>query len=154
MIDMFAALEAKNLLSPDMKTLVQGFASRWSTSHYRALLETHILDETTLADCFAQALGKSRVYHLTSAAIEREAIELLPYKLAKELAALPMMFLDEQRQRLEIAVCDPFAEGLRKKLADASGCEVTFAIGERTDILKAIDLFYPILMQIPSLDRV
>lgn len=148
MNDFFIVLQQCGILTLDSSERVKEFSKKWDVSPLQAVIECHIADENVLADSLAEALSIQRLYHLDSAVVEKDALSAIPYRIAKDLQILPIMYLDEYQKELEVVLVDPFCRKVSVFFNDHLDCSVRRVIGSKNDVLRCIDHYYPLLEQI------
>lgn len=145
-------LHANGAISESIFALVHRYAVAWQCSGYTALLDTNIFDEFTLADILASILKIDRIYNIDSIQVDDEALSLISYQMALKYECLPLSLLGAQGQSLEVLVADCTDSQVLAELQSVLNCELSLAVGERSDIVKAINRLYPIEKQLPSLE--
>jgi hypothetical protein len=152
-LEILQILHDSGFLKAQSVQLVEQFAKRWDMSGFHALLATNVMSETDLANGLAQSLRIDRVFHVRNLVDDPNSLKVLDFKMAREWEALAVGELEEGDGRFEVVLADPtrqdYIEGLRKIL----GKQLTLAVSERSDIVRAIDLVYPVEEQLPGLYR-
>ncbi len=143
------ALVAEGELSVAIRTTVQRYAERWSCSYYLALLETGVVSESKLADTLSLIARVPRLHGIASQHIAPAVLETLPYECAKEIQAIPVAVIDGSG-KIEVAVANPADSADLARLRKAAKAEIVLAVGERSDIVSAIDGSYPLKDRWPS----
>jgi len=147
---LLAELEKEACITATSRTMIERFMTRWDVSAYHALLMTELLTESELANALAKSLGLPRLYNLRALSFADEAIAVLPFKRAREWECLPLRS-EGAHEGLELVCADPTRQDRIDELRQGLKCEITLAVGERSDIVKAIDELYPLSAQLPSL---
>lgn len=125
----------------------------WSVGALEAVLDTHMISEDLLADALARHLKIERIRAVKSIAVLPGILELVPFTAARALCCLPVEWIIP-RQHVKLVVADPTCLILKGALqanfprVDGKALEMTLAVGERRDILSAIDLLYPLSLQL------
>ena len=115
------------------------------------LIETHVFDEAQLADTLAAAMKIDRIYNVAALPIRLEDLSRIPWKLALKYQCLPLDVQVEGGKPFEIVVADPTDYAAQASLRALLACDLSLAVGERSDIVNAINGLYPVEMQLPSL---
>lgn len=150
-VQLLAALVSRGLLAPTTERIVALFAERWQCSHFDALLETSVVAEGELADALALLAKVPRLHGIVHQHVFPEVLNLIPFKLARELQAIPLADLDGKGTRIEVAIANPLDASKVTRLRQAIPCEIVLAVGERSDIVSAVDEMYPLKDRWPSL---
>ncbi len=140
-------------ISPSTIQVIERYVETWECTPFEALIECNIFSESDLADLLAQILKCDRIYYVGSLNIAKDALEALPFEHARQWTCLPVRFQDGAKESLEVVVADPTREDHLKVLRKLLNCDFVLAVGERTDILVAVDELYPLEKQIPSLTQ-
>jgi type IV pilus assembly protein PilB len=146
----FEILRARGVLSGSSLRVLQNFMNQWKIDQFRACLETNIIQESKMADILSDFLKLERVQGLVAKVVRDEALKLVPYNYALEQLVYPFD-IDLERNKLKVAVADPTSILLRKDLSELTGKSVELVVGERSEIVAAIQRHYPLNMQLPSL---
>jgi hypothetical protein len=135
-------------LSAANVAVIKRYVERWESSVFDAILETHMVGEDRLADRLALLFGVQRLYHIDETDFHEDSFEQISYQLARQLRCL-ILCGDSEEKRL-LVVADPTRSEIQKMLDDDQD-QFRLAIVEKSTIEDAIDRFYPIEQQIPSL---
>lgn len=141
-----------NLSSSQLKTLKK-FMKTWNLSPIDAIFETHLISEEGVADAMAQYMKLERIQSVRARKVPVNVLHSVPFSAARALCCLPLEWIVPGRH-LKVAVADPTCNVLRSSLAShltgshGLALEITLAVGERRDILSAIDLLYPLSLQL------
>jgi hypothetical protein len=144
-------LSAAGAISRSTQGVVKKFASTWGCSGFNALLKTHVFDEIQLADLLSQTLRIDRIYNVSSIVVNGEMLHRIPYDFSIDFECLPLNFSHSYSDRMEVLMADPTNEVALQQLKSLLGCELSLAVGERSDIVKAINRLYPVEMQLPGI---
>ena len=147
-LDLFRASEA---ISDSTFDVVKKFAVTCGCSGYLALLETHVFDESQLTDLLASLMKIDRIYNVSTLSVSTDLLASLPYELALKFECLPLNLSHAGGQKHEVLFADPTDEEAQVRLRQLLGCELSLAVGERSDIVNAINRLYPVERQLPSL---
>ena len=142
-------LISRGALAPATKRTIQLFASKWSCSHFSALIESSVISEGELADALALMVQIPRLHGISSQHISPEVLGLLSYSTAREFEAIPVANF-EDTGKVEVAVANPADENRVNALRKMFSGEIVLAVGERSDIVSAIDEMYPLKNRWPS----
>jgi len=143
------ALVAQGGMSGSIRTTVQKYAERWSCSYFQALLETGVVSETDIADILALIAHVPRLHGISSQDISSVVIGALPFDSAREIQAIPVAQV-EGSSKIEVAVANPLDAAAMERLRREAKSEIVLAVGERSDIVSAIDGCYPLKDRWPS----
>lgn len=127
------------------------FAEKWSVSQFDAILETNLVSESRLADLISSALNLTRVSGVSTAPLTQSATELISYSRARDLRALPLRVTVGASRTVELIVADPTQYEVFQNLAKELNCKFEFAVASRDEILRALEICWPIERQIPIL---
>jgi hypothetical protein len=145
---MLAVLVKGDYLAPAAAAMLKRFMARWQVSAFEALMQTALLPEGELATALASLYHVDRLHHLDGVRLAADAPALVPFPLARQEAAL---LAAAGEGRLELIVADPSPRDLFDVLKQGLKRELTLAVAERSDILRAIDELYPLPAQLPHL---
>jgi len=144
-------LKSKALSSANAMA-VRCYAKKWKVSLFNAVLDAHLLSEGELADIVAKKMRIDRVYFVKSLPRSPRLMEMMGFRRSREWECLIVHNQEGKLAPYEAIFADPTTAAEKLKLiADDLGEEVTLAIGERTDILGAIDEHFPLAEQLPEL---
>lgn len=129
--------------------LIQDFMQKWQLDAYEAILATNLITEQRLAEVLARQLKMDRLYSIRQLGVQQSDIKRLSFETAKRLQAL--VIGPDRNNGLEIVVANPLKPGLKGELAREVGEEITLSVGERNDIVDAIDNLYPFEDQVPQI---
>ena len=137
MRDIFDLVRKFELLPEASVALVQDFCSTWGVSGYHGLLETNVLSEVELADKLACCLQMDRVYSLHLDSKLNVLCEELPFRTAYDWECL-VIEAPNSEGHLEAVFADPTRRDRIQELRTKVSRNLTLAVGERGDILRAI----------------
>jgi type IV pilus assembly protein PilB len=112
-----------------------------------AVIRLGLASETSIAQALSDQLAIPFI-DLSCAAIEPEAIQLVPERTARKHTLLPISI--DQRD-LQVAIADPLSFEALEDVAFASGCTVRPLIATATDIRRAADKHYNLAASLSSL---
>jgi hypothetical protein len=141
-------LEKGGDLSSTGRQVIKRYMTTWSCDALRALTETHILTEGALAERLAEAFQVPLVRGVNRLAIIKESFQILPFQRARDWEMI--MVRGEDHARRLVVSCPASLdriETVRKSLPFG----ITLSVGERSDIVRAIDELYPLAAQLSSL---
>jgi hypothetical protein len=147
-LDLF---RAAGVISESTFEVVKKFAMTWGCSGAISLLETNVFDESQLADILASTLKIDRIYNVSNIAVNLDVLQRIPYQLSLKFECLPLNFCDLKGKKREFLFADPTDENAQAEIRHLLGCELSLAVGERSDIVNAIKRLYPVEMQLPSI---
>ncbi len=150
--DLLKILHRAKYLSSSNVQILEQYLRRWSMSAYQAILKTQLLTESDLADALASSLELERIRLICNMNILPATLSILTFREARmwECIALERRNL-EDKSFLKLVVTDPTKIRFFSILRERTGCDILCAVGERSDILRAINEFYSIEDQLPSL---
>ena len=131
--------------------LVNQFKENWKITTYDALVETHLMTERRLADLLAEHFRVTRVYALSKSMIKGNPFRWAKFADARELSVIPLSF-DEDESLVHLMLADPTDQKVREYI-ESINRKVAFSISEKSLIQRAILKYYPITLQLPSLDK-
>ena len=147
--NIFDILRSRGILSPSMQKIVAGFAAKWGISNFKALTETHMANESQIAEILADKLGFPRLTRVKIMSVPKEILALIPFSLALDMAVFP--FELTEAQRLHVVFADPSDPNTIRNLETLTGKTIEPFIGEHSEIIAAIQRHYPLELQLPSL---
>jgi len=150
MIDILQLLAEKGELGESNLAVLKRYIEKWQLTPFAALLETHIFAEDRLADQLAEIYQVQRVITIEEADLRDDSFELINYQQAKDLNCI-VLRSDEDSKAL-LAVADPSQVAMQEFLSAVS-FSFQLAIAESSVVEEAIDRYYPIEQQLPSLFR-
>ncbi|MFM2078219.1 MAG: hypothetical protein RJA49_2109 [Actinomycetota bacterium] len=98
------------------------------------LVQLGLLSERELAEALAEQSGLLLV-DLAHESVDRDVAMLLSESDAKRLVAIP---IGREGERVDVAVADPYAEGIQAQLIEQLGAPVRLRVAAGIDILQAI----------------
>jgi hypothetical protein len=128
--------------------MIERYMKTWDVSAFHALLESALMSEAELANALARTLAIPRLYHLPSLKLAEEATAAVTFRRAREWECLP---LRGEGGGVELVLADPTRDDRIGEIKRGLTVEITLAVAERSDILKAVDELYPLALQLPSL---
>lgn len=141
-------LKRRGFLSPMAAKTLVGFMERWDVDAYRAVTETHAVEESRLADILAEEFHLTRINRLRSRPVDRKALSYLSYKDAMLFYVLPYAF--DEHDNLLVAISDPTSREGIDKISDKWKKTFLLHISEQSEIESAIQRNYPLSLQLPS----
>lgn len=142
-------LRHRGLMTPASKRVIHGFMERWGVDLFRAVVEIHLVDESQMADIIAADLKIPRLSRIRLMKVAHDVLHKIPYEAALELCAFP--FEMSSSDRLHVVIADPTEEGRCRRIEALTGLPVEPFVGERSEIIGAIQRQYPMSMQLPHL---
>jgi len=149
-IALLDALVERGAMAQATKMIVAKYAERWDCGHFDALIEAGVVSESDIADVLAMMVKATRVHGIASQLVAPEVLETVPYALARELQAIPIGVF-EDTGKIEVAVANPADQTVVDRLRRATPREIVLAVGERSDIVSAIDGLYPLKDRWPTM---
>jgi hypothetical protein len=148
--DLLARLVKGRFISSASRRMVERYVERWQVSPFHAILQTDVLPEPALADAMAEIYKVDRVFQVATLPVSREALRVVGFKRARTWHCLAVGDFEGRTGRFEIVLADPSQRGWIDQLKQELKRELTLAVGELSDIVKAIDELYPLAEQLPS----
>lgn len=155
-MDAVTALAGRDLLSEDQQKLIAGFCQRWNCRGFQALLETNMLSEAAFADIAARIREMPRLRDVRKLKLSDEIVGSLPFPFCRSRLCLVIGKRESGGGcSWRVAIADPWdAETIQKteemlagnvegSAASDVNSSVEWCIGERSDILEAIDSNFP-----------
>ena len=147
-VRLLEGLEAAGAITATTRSMIQRFMTTWQVSAFHALLMTEVLSEAEVASALAEALSLPRLYHVRTMQIAEEALPVVTFRRAREWECLP---LKGEGGKVELVLADPTRQDRIDEIRRGLKSEMTLSVGERSDIVRAIDELYPLSAQLPSL---
>lgn len=145
---LFDCLQERKYLTLANVRVLKAFADKWGCSPLQAIIDTNLMTEGDVANALAAIFQIDRVWGLRNHRIDDKCLNLLGFREAKDRA---MVLLTDESGRYDLVTADPsdrtYITGLKKK----SPVQFTLAVGERSDIVRAIDEKYPLGAQLPTI---
>jgi hypothetical protein len=146
-------LKRRGVLSPHMLKSIQLFVQKWDCTVHHAVVETHLVDESRLADILGEELQIPRYTRLRSFSIDQTPMKHLPYLLAMKHFVLPLEIAPDVNV-IKVAIADPTDENALSEVRKAlEPWKVEIGVAERSEIESAIQRLYPLDLQLPHLTR-
>ena len=139
----------RGVLSPTIEKIIVGFSNKWGISAFKALMETHIVDDSQLADILSDKLGFPRLTRVKIMNVAKEILSLIPFDLALELAVFPFELTESQC--LHVVFADPSSPNIIRNLEKLTGKKIEPFVGPHGEIIAAIQRQYPLDLQMPSI---
>jgi hypothetical protein len=142
-------LKNRGLMSPSTHKVISTFMSKWNVDVFRAVIETHLVDESRIADILSEELKLPRLGRLRMLSVSDDVLMAIPYDVALECAVFP--FEISESGRLHIVIADPSDTVTIQRIGSVTKRVVEVFVGERSEIISAVQMHYPLAMQLPSL---
>jgi hypothetical protein len=149
--EIFDILLEGEVLSPMTTKITRAYAEKWNMSGYHAILATHVLSEAFLADALGKLLKIDRIWQVKSFEPDDKSLVILPFRRCREWEVMPIGASSTHPDKIEIVMADPTRTDYIQELEKVAGEQLTLAVSERSDIVSAIDLVYPLSDQLPGL---
>lgn len=146
-LQLLEVLKRRGSLSGSLAKSVAGFMERWGVDSYRAVVETHTVEESRLADILADEFGLIRVTRLRSRPIDKDVLKYVTYAEAMASDILP--YAIDHEGRLQVAIADPTRRVSIEKLQNSHSHPLVLHVAERSEIQVSIQRHYPLTMQLP-----
>lgn len=140
-------LKRRGILSTSLSRVIVGFMERWNVDAYRAVLETHSIEETKLADILAEEFHLVRITRLRSRPVDKAALEFVAYNDAMTSDILPYAF--DGDGNLQVAIADPTRRACIERLQQRFSKLLVLHVAERSEIESSVQRHYPLSLQLP-----
>ncbi len=148
MIHLFEQLLVSKDLTKSNVELLDAYVEKWGVRPFDALIETHLLSESLLADRMADLFQLTRIFSIEPQHIDEELLALIEFPLAKKLRVMPIKS-ESTEDPPTLVLVDPTHPEV--ELLQNSLPTMLIAVAEKTLVEEAILKFYPIEMQLPNL---
>jgi hypothetical protein len=145
----FEILRHRGHISAAGKRVVLGFMEQWGVDAFKAVIETHLVEESKIAEILSEEFKLPRLMRVRILNVESEVFDFIPYELALEHLAFPFELKSDGT--LLVVFADPSNPDRIKSLEVVSGKKIAAYVGERSEIISAIQRHYPISKQLPGL---
>lgn len=142
---------SQGYIDPLISKSVVHYMEKWEKSSLHAILDIHLLTEHEVADVSSRLFKVSRILDLRAHTFEVDVLRRLPFKLASEVEAIALGKDEYNQGNIILVVADPSQTESIEKIKNMLGCQITLGVAERSDILWAINEFYDLKDQVPSL---
>lgn len=142
-------LRARGIFSPSTQQVALGFMERWGLDAFRAVIETHLVEESRMADILAEELHLPRLNRVRILVVEKNVFEFIPYETALDYTVFP--FEVKSDGAVKVAFANPTNQEKVAKIGELVGKRMEVFVGERSEIISAIQKHYPLSKQLPSL---
>ena len=112
-----------------------------------------MITEENIADILSKELRLDRIYHLNESTVELECLKFFPYSLARKFDCVPLRFLGEKKDIVEIAIANPTNTYAAREQAATLKREVVLVVAELRKIRSLVELIYPLDEQILELKK-
>ena len=146
MIDIFDLLLQNKIIGLTTSKMVKNFCLKWNISGYHGFLETNVFEESELADILSNIMKIDRVYDIFCPQADHDIYKKIGYLEARKRECFPRIITDAHWT--EIILADPTQRENIATLRTKINKELHFSIATRSDILLAIDKYYPIEEQL------
>jgi len=154
--DLLALLAQEGHITATSRRLAERFVARWDVSPYHALLMTRLFSEAELAHTLSSLFQLERLYNLSKLTLARQASSVVGFTRARAWECIPLV---NAAGRIDLVFADPtrqdrineIKQGLNHEASLSGPGDITLAVAERSDIVRAIDELYPLSAQLPSL---
>jgi len=151
--DLLALLAQGGHITATGRRLAERFVARWDVSPYHALLMTRLFSEAELANTLSSLFQLSRLYNLSTLTLAKPALGVVGFERARAWECIPLV---DDAGRIDIVFADPTRKDRIDEIKqllnqETSLGDITLAVAERSDIVRAIDELYPLSAQLPSL---
>ncbi len=142
---------AKGLVSSVSSRLVEVFREQWELSEIDALLDSNIVSETSAAEALGELMGIRKIDEIAPSQTDLDALRLIDFSMARRARCFPLSIQSlpgSLRRGLTLVIVDP--NSLSEVCQHLQGLQVDIEllVGERFEVCRAIDLYYPAVLQI------
>ena len=141
-------LQKREVLSPIGRLIIERYMKSWQCDALAALTETHQITENSLAKNLAEGFGIQITHDLLRYQWAPESLAALPFIRAR---SWEMIMVTQSGGEQRLVVANPAHVGRIQQVHHACPAGFTLSVGERSDIVRAIDELYPLAAQLPSL---
>jgi type IV pilus assembly protein PilB len=145
----FDMLRERGLFSMSTQKMAVGFMEQWSVDAFRAVIETHLVEESKIADILCDELKLPRLARVRTLQVEKDVFEFIAYDVALEQTIFPFELKTDGT--LKVAFADPSSRLKLEKIQELASRPIEPYIAERSEIISAIQRHYPLSKQLPSL---
>ncbi len=147
--DELTILEYSGQILPETSEAVRRYAERWGVSHFNSILETHVMSELQLRDALARALRLAVCEEIEISSGLSVCPEILSYPLAREnFWFLLRKTCEGTPVEFHLIASNPLNLKTIKDLPGIVGHHLTIEIAEKSEVVHAIDLHYPLHEQL------
>lgn len=148
--DILWVLEEDGAITPANRMVLERFVQTWGVSAPRAITLTNVLSEAELANALAKVLDIDRGYDVAVMQLLEESVDVLPFRRAREWECLVVR---GDAGAAHLVMADPTRVDRINEIKQGLARELSLSVGERSDIVRAIDELYPLSAQLPSLHK-
>jgi len=145
----FEMLRERGLFSISTQKMAVGFMEHWGVDAFRAVIETHLVEESKIADILCDELKMPRLSRVRTLHVEKDVFEFIAYDVALEHTIFPFELKTDGT--LKVAFADPSSRLKLEKIQELASRPIEPYIAERSEIISAIQRHYPLSKQLPSL---
>lgn len=140
-------LKRRGLLSTSTVKMLLDFMTKWNVDAYRAVTETHTVEESRLADIIADEFKLTRISRLRSRHVDVNALKMVSYQDAMSHDIMP--YAIDNEGHLQVAVADPTRTACIQKLQQTYGKPIVLHVCERIEIEASVQRHFPLSLQLP-----
>jgi hypothetical protein len=145
----FEMLRERGLFSAATQKMAVGFMERWGVDAFRAVIETHLIEEGKIADILCDELKLPRLSRVRTLHVERDVFEFISYDVALDQTIFPFELKNDGT--LKVAFADPSPKQKIQEIQDLAKRPIEPFMAEHSEIISAIQRHYPLSKQLPSL---
>ena len=145
----FEILRDRGLFSATTQKMTVGFMQRWGIDAFRAVIETHLVEEGKIADILSEDLKIPRLSKVRALNVVKDVFEFISYDVALEHTVFPFELKSDGT--LKVAFADPSCKEKLDRIQAAAQCLIEPYVAERSEVISAIQRHYPLSKQLPSL---
>ena len=150
-MELLGALNQHGYLTETNIAVISHFSQKWKLSSYDAVLQAHIMSEQSLADAIADIFKLDRIYSFDLDDLEMSSLRLIDYETAKRLrCCIPNRDEDGTMQAFILSPLDKDVELFLHSRSE----KYRFVVLDRRLMQRALDEFYPLMMQVSSLSHI
>jgi hypothetical protein len=147
--NIFEILRDRGLFSASTQKIVGGFMERWGVDVFRAVIETHLIEEPKIADILSEEFNIPRLKRVRNLYVEKSIFEFICYEAALEHTVFPFELKTDGT--LKVAVADPSPPQKLSQISSLAEKPIEPYVTERSEIISSIQRHYPLSKQLPSL---
>lgn len=148
-LDLLALFGKNSTLSESALASIRAFMQRWSVSAFDALLECNVFSETQLAEMIAACMGVRVVTQIQPEQVSVDVLASIGYRDARNYGCLPLVSTKPNKKL--VAIADPTRPLLDSMLNKALGKDFECVMVPLHEVIRAVDEYYPLAMQLPGM---
>ncbi len=150
-MELLKALERHGYLTDTNVRVLEHFSQKWKVNSYLAILETHIMSDQALADAIADIFKLDRIYSFDISDFDSSCLGLVSFSDSQRFQFL--IPSQDEDGTLQVYILSPLDIDIDAYLR-AKFSKFRFVVLDRRLMARALDEFYPLLLQVPSLSKI